>query len=83
MGLKSAAMIKSPNDEKYGLFIAHLKSAREAQGLTIRQLAELIEEDNSVISRIETRDRKLTVQEFVQYCLALKLDPSEIVKLLL
>ena len=75
-------MNKSLNDKKYTAFISHLKAAREMQGISLRELAAKLDEGNSVISKIETGARRLTVQEFVQYCDALGLDPSDVVTLL-
>lgn len=43
----------------------------------MRQLAVLIDEPFQFVSKIETRQRKLNVFEYLQYCRALNLDPSE------
>ena len=54
-----------------------LKAARLDQGLTVRQLALIIDEPFQFISKIETGQRKLGIHEYVQYCEALDLDPVE------
>lgn len=53
-----------------------LKAARLDQGLTVRQLALIIDEPFQFISKIETGQRKLGIHEYVQYCEALNLDPA-------
>ena len=82
-GLESFAMRKSVNDLQYQALLSALKSAREAQNLTVRDVGTLIGETNQIVSKIETGVRKLSVHEFVQYCVALKLDPLETLKILL
>ena len=75
-------MIKSVHHSKYQALLAYLKSARLEQGLTVRDLALLIDEPFQFVSKVETGQRRLTVHEFVQYCEALEIDPIEGVKLL-
>ncbi|MBL4909889.1 MAG: helix-turn-helix transcriptional regulator [Alteromonadaceae bacterium] len=70
-------MIKSINTEKYQELINWLKTERQNQGLTVRQLALIIDEPFQFISKIETAQRKLNVYEYVQYCEALNVDPIE------
>ena len=70
-------MIKSIHHPKYKALIDWLIAARNTQGLTVRQLAELIDEDFPLITKIETRVRKLSAIEYYQYCEALKLNPME------
>ena len=70
-------MIKSIHHPKYKALIYWLIAARNARGLTVRQLAELIDEDFPLITKIETRVRKLSAIEYYQYCEALHLDPME------
>jgi transcriptional regulator with XRE-family HTH domain len=70
-------MIKSINNENYQSLIDWLKTERQKQSLTVRQLALRIDEPFQFVSKIETAQRKLNVYEYVQYCAALNLDPSE------
>ncbi len=69
-------MIKHINDSRYKALIEWLKTARKEQGLTVRDLGELLGEPHQLVVRIETCERKLNVFEYVQYCDALKLDAS-------
>ena len=69
-------MIKSINTEKYQKLINWLKAERLARGLSVRELALIIDEPFQFISKIETAQRKLNVYEYVQYCKAMNLDPG-------
>ncbi|WP_421866635.1 helix-turn-helix domain-containing protein [Motiliproteus sp.] len=71
------SMIKNAHHPKYIALIEWLIASRKKQGLTVRQMAELIDEDFSLITKIEKRVRKLSAIEYYQYCEALKLDPME------
>lgn len=70
-------MIKSINTEKYQELINWLKAGRLAKGLSIRDLAVIIDEPFQFVSKIETAQRKLNIHEYIQYCDALSLDPAE------
>lgn len=75
-------MIKSAHNPKYIALIEWLVSARKEEELTVRQLAELIEEPHSMVVKTELRSRKLSILEYYQYCEALNLDPSIGLKIL-
>ena len=75
-------MIKSINSEKYQLLLDWLKEERLSKGLSIRDLALIIDEPFQFISKIETAQRKLNIYEYVQYCEALNLDPTNGLKIL-
>lgn len=68
-------MIKSVHHPKYVALIKWLIAVREEQGLTVRQLAERIDEDHSTLVKIETRVRKISAIEYYQLCKALQADP--------
>ena len=70
-------MIKSINTEKYEKLLDWLKAGRLSKGLAVRELAIIIDEPFQYISKVETAQRKLGIHEYVQYCKALDLEPSE------
>jgi hypothetical protein len=70
-------MIKSINTEKYQKLLDWLKAERLNKGLSVRDLALIIDEPFQFISKVETSQRKLNIHEYVQYCEALDLDPLE------
>lgn len=53
-----------------------LKNHREEQGLSLRGAAELMGRHHSVLGKMEL-DRRIDVVEFVEYCIALDVDPHE------
>ncbi len=69
-------MIKSITSEKYLSLISWLKENRLEQGLSMRDLARLLDEPHQFIGKIETCERKLDVYEYVQYCSALNIDSA-------
>tara|TARA_B100001063_G_C16759646_1_gene555232 strand:+ start:288 stop:524 length:237 start_codon:yes stop_codon:yes gene_type:complete len=68
---------KAINDPRYESLIRWLVDARRNQGLTVRQFAALIDESHQFVNKVETFQRKLNVYEYVQYCQALGLEPTE------
>ena len=59
-----------------------LKQQRETLGLTQRALAERMGVIYSLIGKVETGDRRLDVIEFIDYCRALELEPSDVLVML-
>jgi transcriptional regulator with XRE-family HTH domain len=57
-----------------------LKNRRQKLGFSIRGLAEKLQIHHSIIGKIETGDRQLTVLEFIKYCQILKISPDKIIK---
>jgi transcriptional regulator with XRE-family HTH domain len=75
-------MQKTISSDKYLLLLAWLRKARESRGLSMRDMAQLIDQPHSWIGKIETAERRLDVLEYVRYCRALGLKPEEGLKLL-
>jgi|TARA_R110002060_G_scaffold77352_2_gene88736 transcriptional regulator with XRE-family HTH domain len=75
-------MIKSTSSNKYTELLQWLRKKRLEQGLTVRQVAHLIDEPFQFISKVEKGERNLSVYEYVQYCKALKIDYCEGLKYL-
>lgn len=67
-------MIKSTNSKRYQALLKWLKEQRIEQGLTVRELGLLIDEPFQVVSKVERGQRRLGVDEYVQYCQALGID---------
>lgn len=67
-------MIKSVHSAAYKALIESLIAERMKQGLTMRELADRLGVVHTFVSKIEKRERNLSVQEFVQYATALNLD---------
>lgn len=75
-------MDKSTKNSRYVLLIDWLRQERIKRGLTVREVGALIDEPFQFVSKVENIERKLNAYEFVQYCEALGLEPSEGIKLL-
>jgi ribosome-binding protein aMBF1 (putative translation factor) len=69
-------MIKHINDSRYKALIDWLKTARVEQGMSVRDLGNVLDEPHQFVVKVETCERKLNVFEYVQYCKALKINPS-------
>lgn len=57
-----------------------ISQAREAAGLSQRQLSALLREGVTFVQRIESGSRDVTVAEFVSIADALDVDPTELLR---
>ena len=57
-----------------------LKDTREQKGLTMRDLGGRLQRPHSYVAKIEGRERRLDVVEFVDYCRALEESPVDVLK---
>jgi transcriptional regulator with XRE-family HTH domain len=69
---------KSPFDPGYIAIIGNLALAREQKGMTQAQLGAAMGESQVFVSRIELKQRRLDVWEFVRVCRALEIDPAQV-----
>lgn len=65
--------MKSARDQRYIEFIAVLRAARLAAGLTQADLARALAKPQSYISKVETCERRIDVVETADWCRALSL----------
>ena len=70
-------MRASTYSREYAALRTWLKAKREEKGLSLREVGELVGRHHSVIGKMEQDRRKIDVVEFVEYCLALDIDPTE------
>ena len=73
---------KTISSDKYLALLSWLKQERERSGLSMRDIATLINEPHSWIGKIETAERRLDIFEYVKYCEALGVKPKKGLKLL-
>lgn len=71
---------KSAFDAPYIEIIDRLIARRHELDMTQTDLAIAFGEDQSFISRVERRQRRIDVYEFVRLCGALKLDPGTVLE---
>ena len=68
--------ITSPS---YEAALAVVIDARKRQGLSQRELADRLGKHRSFVSKIENRERRLDIVEFVAVARALGLEPRELI----
>lgn len=67
-------MDKSIYSRKYQVVLALLKDARISAGITQIQLAELLDETQTFISKCERNERRLDIIELREFCVAMDID---------
>ncbi|WP_448192327.1 helix-turn-helix domain-containing protein [Azospirillum sp. sgz301742] len=63
--------------EDYQALLALLVAERRRRGLTQWDLARAMGTDQSQVSKLERRERRLDIIDFVRYCRAMGLEPGE------
>jgi len=71
---------KSIHDFGYGIMISKLREIREGKGIKQSELAILIGVDQTFISKIENRERRLDLIELRKICEALELSLIDFIK---
>jgi transcriptional regulator with XRE-family HTH domain len=70
-------MLTSIHSEEWVKLAKWLREQREAKGLTMRDLAAKLEVPHSFVGKIEQRERRLDVVEYLIYCEALEVSPMD------
>lgn len=73
-------MDKSIHTQQYRSLIRLLQEERKALQMTQKQLAEKLCVQQTVISKIETFERRIDYVELRQICIALGLSPLEFIR---
>jgi ribosome-binding protein aMBF1 (putative translation factor) len=74
------SVTKSVFTNKYKVFREALIKAREAAGITQRELSKKLSRPQSFVSKYERGERRLDVVEFLEVTKVLGIDPSDIVE---
>lgn len=72
-------MANSLHDPRYAKLIDRLVAAREAEGLTQRDLAARLKRPQSYVSKVETMQRRIDLLELIDLLTVLQIDPSSFV----
>ena len=72
--------VKSINKREYDALLELLRRTREEAGLTLYALSVAMNEDPAFAYKVEQKERRLDVVEFVEVCRALQQDPVELFK---
>lgn len=70
-------MQKAITSSKYANLVTWLKKSRVDQGISMRELAQRLDEPHSFVQKVEIVERRLDVFEYDQYCQALGVDPKK------
>lgn len=70
--------MSSVNTTEYDELIAVLREAREAKGVSIRELCRRLGQFDSYIGKIERKDRRVDVKEFCDIAKALEIEPRDL-----
>ena len=70
-------MTKSIYSPQMQALTGWLRANRENQGLTMRDLAGRLGKPHSYVQRVESGERRLDVVEYVWYCTALDVPPTD------
>lgn len=73
-------MLKTIHQDRYSQLIDEMVKLRKDRKMTQTQLAQQLGKPQSYVGKIETRERKLDIIEFVDWCNAIGQSPSEVLK---
>jgi len=62
---------------EYQALVLWLRAQRAARGMTMRDLAEILDVPHSFIGKVETRERRIDLVEFIAICRALSVSPHD------
>jgi transcriptional regulator with XRE-family HTH domain len=62
---------------EYQALVDWLRAQRAARGLTMRELAGILDVPHSFVGKVETRERRIDLVEFITICSALSVSPHE------
>ena len=68
---------KTIHSEGYRFLVKRLKAERERRKLTMREVAVRINAHHTWVVKVENRDRRLDLVEYVRYCRALNINPHK------
>jgi transcriptional regulator with XRE-family HTH domain len=74
---------KDSYDPAYEAVLEELVSRRKAKGFTQVAVGASMGTDQSQISKFERRERRLDLIDFVRYCLAIDVEPGELLKIVI
>ncbi len=77
------AMTKSTYTDNYAKLIKQLVDCRKTQGMTQAELSACMGKPQSFIAKIENKERRLDLIEFIELCKHMKVNPIPIVETLI
>lgn len=74
--------MKTIYQTRYHALITEMIACRKQAGLTQQQVADILDKPQSYMAKIEGKDRKMDVVEFVEICKAIQQKPDRLISLL-
>lgn len=78
--LSGLAALKTIYQDRYQILVQTLVEARKQLKFTQAEVAQQLNKPQSYIAKIEGKDRKLDVLEFIELCKILHLDAQKIIE---
>ena len=75
-------MRPSAYSKQYEDLRSWMRRKREARGLSLRAVGEILQRHHSVIGKLEQDRRRIDIIELLEYCRAVDADPHEAIELL-
>lgn len=72
--------MKTIHKDRYSKLIEEMVRLRKDKKMTQTQLAQQLGRPQSYVGKVETRERKLDIIEFVDWCNAIGQSPSEVLR---
>lgn len=72
--------MKTIHQDRYATLIKTITAIRQEKNLTQVQLADKLGKPQSFIAKVEGLDRKLDIIEFVDWCTAIEIKASDLIK---
>jgi len=72
--------LKTIHKDRYSKLIEEMVRLRKDKKMTQTQLAQQLGRPQSYVGKVETRERKLDIIEFVDWCNAIGQSPSEVLR---
>ena len=72
--------MKTIHKDRYSQLIEEMVRLRKDKKMTQTQLAQQLGKPQSYVGKVETRERKLDIIEFVDWCNAIGQSPSEVLR---
>jgi len=73
-------VLKTIHKDRYSKLIEEMVRLRKDKKMTQTQLAQQLGKPQSYVGKVETRERKLDIIEFVDWCKAIGQSPSEVLR---
>lgn len=78
--IRQGAALKHRNTRCHRSMMAVLTEAREAAGMSLREVSRKLKRPENFAHLVESGERTLSVCEFIEYARAVEADPAELIR---